>query len=541
MSWQLLAVALLAVALCSQILAQTLTVDDAKARYLVEVVRHVSWPEGVDLDQYRVAVVSSRRATRRAFERLGEVSVAGKPLRLRYFSSAEIDPAAYAAVYLGEEFRSLHAQWNEQAPQTLIVVDGNVPRETQMVSMLEVGGQVEMRLNRENLIRRGFIPSIALLEFAGTREDLSDELRLKQSRLRGLLGEVEAKEQRLLELDQQLARNAESLKEATAALQRDQRALAQTQQQLDRLSADIAAASVESERFQDQLSEQQREFAAKQRELAEQEAQVRQREAQIADLEGDIEAGKAVLQQQSEEIERQRSMLQTKNQTIDAQRESMWLITGVMLVLLTAAFFLLRLNALRTRANLELEKLNKQLYDLATTDSLSGLHNRRQFMALAGSTLELHQSLGDAMSMLMMDIDSFKQINDRYGHAAGDEVIKAVSAALNRDLRQADVLGRLGGEEYAMLLVGCDVKQAEQVANRLCADVSGLTVTVAEHAIRTTISIGVAAVENEANAIERALSRADKALYRAKASGRNQVALGSADASADGMATATSG
>ncbi|MCB1608149.1 MAG: DUF4154 domain-containing protein [Xanthomonadales bacterium] len=501
----------------------SMTVDDAKARYLIEIAKHVDWPDQSGLGELQVAIVSSRASTRRAFERLGEVSVDGRPLRLQYFASDELDPAAFDLIFLGDRFRSLYSDWFESTSSTLIVVDGNVPREAMMVSMVEVGGQVSLRLNRENLIAHGFSASVALLEFAGTREDLSEELRLKQSRLRLVLDEVAAKERRLGELDRQLAENSTNLESAQAALARGQEELERSRKQLQLLTQEITLASVEVTGYRDQISEQQALFEGKQAELQAKQEQIREREQLILRLESDIESSQAVLDSQLSEIDRQRTMLENKNQTIDAQRESMWLITVIMLIVLVVAFFLLRLNALRTRANLELEKLNSQLYEMATTDSLSGLYNRRQFLRSAEDAFAAYRSVDAPMAMLMMDIDNFKQINDRYGHATGDAVIKAVSDVLSHRLRESDILGRLGGEEFAMMLVRCDQVEALNVGHRLCKDVAGLEIGHSKGAVGVTISIGLATVEAPDQGIEAAMLRADKALYQAKSRGRNQV------------------
>lgn len=503
--------------------AQELTFADAKARYLIEVCKHVDWPKDTQLDAYDVAVVTTDRATRRAFERLGSIEVKGKPVAFRFFANTEFDTSSYSLIYLGEKFRSANDALFGELANTLIVVDGDVDREQLMISLVESGGQVSIKLNRENLIRFGFAPSIALLDFAGTREDLTKELRQKQSRLRSVLDEVESKEQQLRDLDQQMESNSTNLLTAGEALAGSEKELALTRQRLASYTDEVARTEREVADFRVQLADQQALFESKRGELAFKQISIAEKVQVIADLEADIVDSRAVLEKQLLEIDQQRSLLERKNETISAQREGMLFISAALLIFLVIAFFLMRLNKLRTRANLDLEKLNSQLYELATTDSLSGLFNRRQFMNSANDAFRYHKSVRAEMALLMMDIDNFKRVNDQYGHAAGDLVIKAVGDCLSRNLREFDLLGRVGGEEYAMMLVGCDKGQSVEIGNRLCRDVADLQIEHQGEKLGVKISIGVAQLALEDPDIERALSQSDKALYQAKARGRNQV------------------
>jgi diguanylate cyclase (GGDEF)-like protein len=124
----------------------------------------------------------------------------------------------------------------------------------------------------------------------------------------------------------------------------------------------------------------------------------------------------------------------------------------------------------------------------------------------------------------MLDIDHFKDINDQYGHASGDQAIQQVASICSKILRDDDILGRLGGEEFALLLVNASLASASTVAERLRQRIADTKVPVQTHCIRMTISIGVAeALVGES--VDGVLRRADKALYRAKSKGRNRIEL----------------
>ena len=162
---------------------------------------------------------------------------------------------------------------------------------------------------------------------------------------------------------------------------------------------------------------------------------------------------------------------------------------------------------------------------MASTDSLTGALNRRHFMDLAEREQSRALRYQLPLSVLMMDIDLFKNINDTHGHAAGDRILKRLTEICRKTLREPDLVGRFGGEEFAVLLPQTDTQGALQVAERLRRAIAAARVTAGKKPIRFTVSIGVASAEPNRGNIEDALSRADKALYAAKADGRNCVVL----------------
>lgn len=170
------------------------------------------------------------------------------------------------------------------------------------------------------------------------------------------------------------------------------------------------------------------------------------------------------------------------------------------------------------------QRLLAEVQQMATTDWLTGLYNRRQFFRLGEDELERARRYRHPISVLMIDIDHFKAINDTHGHAVGDQVLCAIAKRMLAGLRRSDIAGRYGGEEFAMVLPETDAEAAARVVGeRLRAAVAGLPVDTAEGGLTVTISVGVAAVRTGRETLLDALSRADAALYAAKRAGRNQV------------------
>lgn len=175
-------------------------------------------------------------------------------------------------------------------------------------------------------------------------------------------------------------------------------------------------------------------------------------------------------------------------------------------------------------------EIRLKLEQLANTDPLTGLHNRRSFLADCEKQLLASSRSGEPFSLILIDLDHFKKINDRHGHSAGDDVLCAVVNKLRNGVRNIDVLGRWGGEEFAALLPGADPKAALIVAQRLRNSVESLRVSSTRGKIISdptpiTISLGVATCLGPPDNIADLFLRCDSALYQAKAEGRNRVIL----------------
>ena len=173
------------------------------------------------------------------------------------------------------------------------------------------------------------------------------------------------------------------------------------------------------------------------------------------------------------------------------------------------------------RVEAKLQGLSNKLKELAETDELTGLNNRRNFLYLAEKELRRCQRLGQRVALLLMDIDYFKQINDSYGHQQGDYVLRHISDELQKALREYDVLGRIGGEEFALLIPQVQSKRAFMIAERLREIVAAIVFDDPLAEVRVSISVGVASCATADEPINSLIGRADKALYEAKHSGRN--------------------
>ncbi|WP_083595201.1 sensor domain-containing diguanylate cyclase [Alteromonas sp. RW2A1] len=168
----------------------------------------------------------------------------------------------------------------------------------------------------------------------------------------------------------------------------------------------------------------------------------------------------------------------------------------------------------------ELKKANLKLEKLAYTDSLTGVANRSALLNKSEEELRRSRRLGYDMGVMMLDLDNFKSVNDNYGHDAGDKVLKSVAQAVNNSLRKDETLGRLGGEEFVVIVHGADKVGMQQLAGRIQDVISLQDFSFLREGYSVTVSIGYTKVEKNEQ-FKSALKRADSHLYTAKANGRN--------------------
>ncbi len=171
----------------------------------------------------------------------------------------------------------------------------------------------------------------------------------------------------------------------------------------------------------------------------------------------------------------------------------------------------------------QLKRANAELQQLADRDPLTDIFNRRRFMELADSARALSRRNRNPLSLIMLDVDHFKQINDNYGHDRGDSTLIELVATCNTTLREVDVLGRIGGEEFAILLPGTEKQGAWHVAERLRQRIAAISIATDSGYFSITVSMGISELRIDGDSVQQLIKRADDALYRAKRQGRNLV------------------
>ncbi|MBF0566153.1 MAG: GGDEF domain-containing protein [Nitrospirae bacterium] len=171
----------------------------------------------------------------------------------------------------------------------------------------------------------------------------------------------------------------------------------------------------------------------------------------------------------------------------------------------------------------EIVAYEKKLKNMIIVDNLTGIYNRRFLDFCIKEELEKHKRYSKPLSLIMFDIDHFKNVNDEFGHQCGDNVLKSITSIVSKTLRSADILARYGGEEFCCLLPETNLQSGIVVAQRLREAISGQETICADFSIKVTASLGVSSVDEDIDSPQKLLDGADKALYAAKRQGRNKV------------------
>lgn len=185
-----------------------------------------------------------------------------------------------------------------------------------------------------------------------------------------------------------------------------------------------------------------------------------------------------------------------------------------------------RLQAFADQAAVAIEnaRLYAEVQQYAITDELTDIYNRRGLFELGRREVERARRYGRSLSAVMIDTDHFKTINDTYSHAVGDHVLRVMADRWKSSIREVDILGRYGGDEFVVLLPETDLSSAVQVADRLRLAICGSEITTPLGDLSVTVSVGVAEINNEVNSFDALLEKADQAMFQAKSGGKNQVA-----------------
>lgn len=191
-----------------------------------------------------------------------------------------------------------------------------------------------------------------------------------------------------------------------------------------------------------------------------------------------------------------------------------WVLVGHVLLSTGTGFMLPLLSFAHTE---------KELIRLTELDDLTQLLNRREFLNRAEQALKSSRRLQHSVVVLMIDLDHFKRINDQWGHAIGDQALKMVAELLKLGLRTTDLIGRLGGEEFAVFMPDTSAEQAALIGQRLCERIEHLAWEIDARPVKLTVSVGAACCIDAVRELKVLLKNADDALYKAKADGRNRI------------------
>ena len=203
-------------------------------------------------------------------------------------------------------------------------------------------------------------------------------------------------------------------------------------------------------------------------------------------------------------------------------REQDILASVSLLFIFFGLFFVSIIRYVLRKEQANRDEYEDKLFYAATMDSLTNIYNRRYFIQLGKKEFQQYENQGQLFSLLILDLDYFKKINDTHGHAIGDQALQHFSKVCKQGLRESDIIGRIGGEEFGIILPKTRIYKAQEIADRIRLLVAENPLQLENHRVEMTVSIGVTEA-NQQQDFKTLLSQADKALYQVKDGGRNRV------------------
>jgi len=519
-------ITLLLILVCFEISAEkildAITIDEAKAHYLLEIIKHIDHKSEKSL--IVIGLLGKNKLLHEAIKnKISGTSVRNKVLSVQNIPSQSKKKNYYSVVLITDSKLNNVPAIFERFGNVLIVVDGRVNKASQFVNLINRSGQIELALNRENLVKYGFEISNQLLEFAGTKEDLAEQLNHKQMRLKSLIEDAKIKSKIVEDISQTLVEKNAALDQIQITLKEKNNLLSQNISKLSDSKNQLQVMQSQMNIDHQKIADNKKYISYQKNQLEAKTAELSLKEQQLKELNENIERKKEILKQQNIELFKKSEIINQKVETISDQRTLLIVAATAILIISIFVYLAIRFARMQKQTNDELNKLNDQLYELATTDNMTKLFNRRHFIESAQRQITQMQRTKIAGAILMIDIDDFKNVNDTFGHAMGDEVIAKVASILKINSREYDLVGRVGGEEYAMLLSPCNFDKANQIAERLRKKTEELSIANINNTIKVTISIGLTMIKKSDKDIDRSMHRADVSLYKAKKSGKNKV------------------
>lgn len=503
-----------------------ITFEEAIAHYVYEVIKQVSWPESSPIESYKIGIYTDDELKIDAFHQQQSFrTVKNRKSSIHVIENLESPLEHYHVIYVDQDNRGDLKQIFELFSDSLIINLGRVDKDEQMVSLIKGYSTISITLNVEKLNQHNLQASLHLLTLAADREDLSLQLSKREAYLKDLYQQVQDKEQQLLTLNDELEEKDAALSAQKQLLAEQAGELEASLSQLNEFNLQITEAERLIKDNRQEMVDNKRVLDQQQQTLLEKQKAFLAQQQKMTQLEADIMKNQKILLQQQDDILIKQNELAEQERVISFQRHGLYGVASIAVIFLIMSFFLMRISLMHKRANKELEKLNSRLYELATVDSLTKIFNRRHFFETTEKYMAYARRQNDQAAVLMIDIDHFKSINDRFGHAVGDKAILLVADILRSSLREYDLVGRLGGEEYGMYLANCSKEDALLIAERLRQKIaeSSIRNLKSEEPITFTVSIGVTMFNGDDQHIEALLIKADQALYRAKENGRNRV------------------
>lgn len=494
--------------------AKEVNIDQVKVAYTYNFLKHTTWQNESNLNEYHILVVSRNESLKNMFRMLSSrKQLNNKKIRISFYDGTK-QPKNIQAVYVDSYNTPLYNKLFDayESDNVLFVSDEYKDQKKVMINLLYDGEIVTFEINKANILNRSLQISPDLILLGGSEIDVAKLYRSSQS-------ELKEQKETIAGLNKNINEKNSELSEKTAAIEKQKAEIAEQKSKIEfqksLISQQLHSIDEQNDKIhtqQKELDEIHRNIELQRKQLVIEEEKIKEKEAVLQQLlkshedkQQEIENAGIELERLNKQIQRQKDNLIHKEGIISTQKGAigaLLILVGIIVLLVVFVF-----------------KQNAQLRNLSQTDPLTGLFNRRAFLNKLHSEILKFNRYEAPLSILLMDVDHFKSVNDIYGHDRGDEILKKLAALMNHNTRDTDICVRWGGEEFLILATNTNLENGVKLARHFKQVVEsndfGLDKPV-------TVSIGIATMKPGLDKDE-LIKTADRALYKAKNDGRNHI------------------
>ncbi|NCB11890.1 MAG: DUF4154 domain-containing protein [Erysipelotrichia bacterium] len=488
--------------------------EQIKVAYTYNFMKNITWQNETKIDKYRLLIVSKNKTLENMFLMLAaRKQLKDKNLEVLVYDEKK-DYKNIHAIYIDESFLEIYEKlfFKYEKENTLFISDNFQDKKQVMINLLKEETKITFEINKANILNRSLEISPNLILLGGTQIDVAKLYKSSQDALKEQKETINTLNQKIENKNLELTSKVKAINDQKSVIDTQTKNIKNYEQKLSTQEKLLEKQTKLLEEQKAQLEEIYKNIEFQKEKLSNAVLDVNEKEKVVESL---IDLQK----EKQQEFERAKKDLEFLNLQIQEQKKNLLLKEDVIsnqkniitiMALLSVIIIFLGLNGIRQ---------NRLLKNLSQTDTLSGLYNRRFMNKKLEEEILKYKRYKTPFSILLLDVDFFKKINDTYGHDKGDFVIKKISTLMQQNTRDTDISARWGGEEFLILIPNSNLEGALSLANNLKQIIENTDFTTKE---KITVSVGVSTFNENLNQ-EDLLKLADNALYKAKNSGRNKV------------------
>ena len=488
--------------------------EQIKVAYVYNFLKNTSWQDENKIEKYRLLIASQNETFKNMFFMLGSrKQLKDKNIEILIYDEKK-SYENVQAIYIDNSYSLIYEKlfFKYDKKNTLFISDEYADKKQVMINLLKNETKITFEINKANILNRFLEISPDLILLGGTQIDVAKLYKSSQDALKEQKETIDSLNQRIKDKNIELISKITSIEEQKIIISNQTKNIKNYEEKLTIQTQLLEKQSKQLDEQKKQLDEIYKNIESQKEKLSNAVLNVKEKEEVVESLvnlqkkkEQEFEKAKKDLEFLNSQIQEQKNNLLLKEDIISEQKNAMGILAALFIIIL-----ILGINGIRQ---------NRLLKNLSQTDSLSGLYNRRFMNQKLEEEISKYKRYKTPFSLLLIDIDYFKKINDTYGHDKGDLIIKQISSLIQQNIRNTDISARWGGEEFLILAPNSDLNGALKLANNLKELIENAQFEVKQ---KVTISVGVSVFEENLNQ-EKLLKLADNALYKAKGSGRNRV------------------